>query len=107
MPPEESIAYHGINFSELVEREGLERATARYARDGRHAFLPVRFMERVLQDLRPDIVIQRLFGISDWNLLIAPNWGLTKSNIQAYIEKEIERREIIQGSLYKESNATI
>jgi radical SAM superfamily enzyme len=57
--------------------------------------------------LRPDIVIQRLFGISDWNLLIAPNWGFTKSNIQAYIEKEIERREIIQGSLYKESNATI
>lgn len=57
--------------------------------------------------LRPDIVIQRLFGISDWNLLIAPNWGLTKSNIQAYIEKEIEHREIIQGSLYKESNTTI
>lgn len=57
VPPEESIAYHGINFSELVEREGLERATARYAQDGRHAFLPVRFMERVLQDLRPDIVI--------------------------------------------------
>jgi len=26
---------------------------------------------------------------------------LNKSNIQTYIEKEIERREIVQGSLYK------
>jgi len=50
--------------------------------------------------LRPDIVIQRLFGISDWDLLIAPNWGLNKSNIQSYIDKEIERRGIVQGSLY-------
>jgi radical SAM superfamily enzyme len=51
--------------------------------------------------LRPDIVIQRLFGISDWDLLIAPNWGLKKTQIQTYMEKEIERREIVQGSLYR------
>lgn len=54
--------------------------------------------------LRPDIVIQRLFGISDWDLLIAPNWGLNKSNIQSYIDKEIGRREIVQGSLYNKQN---
>jgi uncharacterized protein len=50
--------------------------------------------------LRPDIVIQRLFGISDWDLLIAPNWGLKKTQIQSFIENEIERRAIVQGSLY-------
>ncbi|MBB5636285.1 hypothetical protein HDF26_003258 [Pedobacter cryoconitis] len=50
--------------------------------------------------LRPDIVIQRLFGISDWDLLIAPNWGLNKSAIQTYIDKEIEKRGIVQGSAY-------
>lgn len=50
--------------------------------------------------LRPDIVIQRLFGISDWDLLIAPNWGLKKTQIQSYIENEIDRRGISQGSLY-------
>lgn len=55
----------------------------------------------ILPLLRPDIVVQRLFGISDWNLLIAPNWGLNKSNIQTYIEKEIEHREIVQGSHYR------
>ncbi|WP_443939902.1 TIGR01212 family radical SAM protein [Pedobacter sp. MW01-1-1] len=50
--------------------------------------------------LRPDIVIQRLFGISDWELLIAPNWGLKKTLIQNYIDKEIEKRGIIQGSSF-------
>lgn len=50
--------------------------------------------------LRPDIVIQRLFGISDWDLLIAPNWGLNKSAIQTYIDKEIEKRGVVQGSAY-------
>jgi radical SAM protein (TIGR01212 family) len=48
--------------------------------------------------LRPDIVIQRLFGISDWNLLIAPNWGMKKVRIQAHIDREIARRGIVQGS---------
>lgn len=55
----------------------------------------------VIPLLRPDIVIQRLFGISDWDLLIAPNWGLKKSAIQTYIEKEIECRDVVQGANYK------
>lgn len=54
----------------------------------------------LIPKLRPDIVIQRLFGISDWDLLIAPNWGLNKSSIQTYIDKEIERRGVVQGSEY-------
>lgn len=54
----------------------------------------------VLPRLRPDIIVQRLFGISDWDLLIAPNWGLKKSQIQTYMDKEIERRGVIQGSKY-------
>jgi radical SAM protein (TIGR01212 family) len=51
--------------------------------------------------LRPDIVIQRLFGISDWDLLIAPHWGMKKTQIQSYIENEIDRRGISQGSRYE------
>jgi radical SAM superfamily enzyme len=35
-------------------------------------------------------------------LLIAPNWGLKKTQIQTYMEKEIESRGIVQGSLYEE-----
>ena len=51
--------------------------------------------------LRPDIVVQRLFGIADWDLLIAPNWGMKKVRIQAHIDGEIARRGIVQGSLYQ------
>lgn len=51
--------------------------------------------------LRPDIVIQRLFSISDFELLIAPKWGLKKSQIQNYIDSEFKKRGVIQGSLYK------
>lgn len=56
---------------------------------------------RFLPYLRPDIVVQRLFGISDWDLLIAPNWGLKKSAIQTYMDKEIEHRGVVQGSRYQ------
>lgn len=51
--------------------------------------------------LRPDIVVQRLFGIADWDLLIAPNWGMKKVRIQAHIDGEIARRGIVQGSRYQ------
>lgn len=51
--------------------------------------------------LRPDVVIQRLFGLADQDLLIAPNWGKGKSAIQTYIDKEMERRGVQQGSGYQ------
>jgi hypothetical protein len=50
--------------------------------------------------VRPDIVIQRLFGLSDLDLLIAPNWGLKKSEIQYYIDQKILERGVVQGSKY-------
>ena len=55
----------------------------------------------ILPKLRPDIVIQRLFALSDADMLIAPKWGLKKSQIQNYIDAELERRNIIQGSEYR------
>ena len=58
------------------------------------------FLCEFLPLLRPDIVVQRLFGISDWNLLIAPNWGLKKVRIQTHIDQAIKRRGIVQGSRF-------
>lgn len=58
------------------------------------------FLAKFIPLLRPDIVIQRVFGIADQDLLIAPNWGLKKSAIQTYIDKGLESRNIRQGSLY-------
>ncbi len=48
--------------------------------------------------LRPDVVIQRLFGVADQELLIAPKWNLPKSAVQTFIDLEIERRSVKQGS---------
>ncbi len=59
------------------------------------------FLCELLPRLRPDVVIQRLFGISDLDMLIAPKWGLRKSEIQTFIDNEIERKNVVQGSLYK------
>lgn len=65
------------------------------------------FLCEFLPLLRPDVVIQRLFGISDWDLLIAPNWGMKKTEIQSFIDKEIEKRKVIQGCDYNTQNEII
>ena len=54
---DESIAYHGINFAELVEDFGQAEASYLYKQHGRHAFLPKRFFTRVLAHLKPDVVV--------------------------------------------------
>jgi len=56
------------------------------------------FLCELLPLVRPDVVVQRLFGISDWDLLIAPNWQLKKSEIQHFIDKRILERGVVQGS---------
>ncbi len=56
------------------------------------------FLCDLLPLVRPDVVIQRLFGLSDRELLIAPNWQLRKSEIQYFIDQRILDRGVIQGS---------
>ena len=58
------------------------------------------FLCEFLPLLRPDIVIQRLFGLADMELLIAPQWNLPKSAIQSTLDHEIQRRGIVQGSRF-------
>ncbi len=48
--------------------------------------------------LRPNLIIQRLFGISDFKYLIGPNWNLPKSAITTYIDRGLAERNIFQGS---------
>ena len=54
---EETIAYLGINFCELVETYGLKTAKILYQQKGRRVFLPIKTMERFLKRLSPDIVV--------------------------------------------------
>ena len=76
---------------------------ARYARDPFKVFTIdeyTDFIAEFIPLLRPDIVLQRLFGLADFDLLIAPNWGMKKSQIQSYIDKRLERKGVVQGSNY-------
>ena len=58
------------------------------------------FLAKFIPRLRPDLIIQRIFGIADKELLIAPNWGFPKSGIQTYIDKGLEARQVVQGSFF-------
>lgn len=59
------------------------------------------FLAKFIPRLRSDLIIQRIFGIADKELLIAPNWGFPKSGIQTYIDKGLEARQVVQGSLFE------
>lgn len=52
----ESAAYLGLSLADLAEQRGLEQAQAEYRELGRGAFLPVRFLRRVLSRVRPRLV---------------------------------------------------
>lgn len=54
---EDSVAYLGLNFKDLVVRLGETQARAELAEKGRHAFLPLTIMERVFDRVRPDFVV--------------------------------------------------
>lgn len=57
------------------------------------------FLCEFIPRLNSGVIIQRLFGLSDYKLLIAPNWQLKKSEIQSFIDKELQKRAVFQGEL--------
>ena len=57
VPYEESVAYLGINYFELVETYGKDCAAELYRERGRGAFYPVESMKKILSSIGPDIVI--------------------------------------------------
>lgn len=54
---EETIAYLGLNYRELVAKYGEVGASDRYENQGRQAFLPVALFERWFSEIRPAVVI--------------------------------------------------
>ena len=57
------------------------------------------FLCDFLPRLREDIVVERLFGVADSRLLVAPRWDMPKSAVQAHLEREFSRRGVVQGAL--------
>jgi len=54
---EETIAYLGLSFIDLVNRFGIESAKIKYSQEGRNSFLPLTIMERFLVKINPDLVV--------------------------------------------------
>lgn len=54
---EESAAYLGLSFADLVHVHGHAQAQALYRAHGRQAFLPVRTLERCLRRFSPDLLV--------------------------------------------------
>lgn len=57
IPKEETIAYMGLSYYDLVRELGEEKAALRYAELGRMAFNPTTLAQRVISQLRPDVVV--------------------------------------------------
>jgi hypothetical protein len=57
VPREETVAYMGLSYADLEAEHGVEGAAAIYAERGRHAFLPLRTLERLLASYAPDLVV--------------------------------------------------
>lgn len=53
----ESCCYLGINYLDWVERHGEREAAKRYAEGGRRSFHPIDFMGKVIDWLRPAVVV--------------------------------------------------
>jgi len=54
---DESVAYLGLCFRDLVESYGEGQAMTLYRREGRQAFLPVTTMRGAIDMLRPDVLV--------------------------------------------------
>lgn len=54
---EESIAYLGLSYWDLVTRWGEKEAARLWAEKGRHAFLQLTVFERIIAQVKPDMVV--------------------------------------------------
>jgi len=54
-----------------------------------------------LERLRPDLVIQRLFGEAPPDVLLAPKWGKRNSELLQILDKHLAARDSWQGKLYQ------
>lgn len=54
---EETVAYLGLNYRELVREHGQVQAQKLFQERGRQAFLPIHVFERLLENLKPALVV--------------------------------------------------
>lgn len=57
VPLDETIAYLGINYLDLIAQYGEGGAAQRFAAEGRYGFRPLHFMRRLIDAIGPDLVV--------------------------------------------------
>lgn len=57
VPRDETIAYLGINYLDLIAQHGAAGAADLYREQGRYGFRPLHFMRQVMDALQPDAVV--------------------------------------------------
>ena len=57
VPADETIAYLGINYLDLIAQHGEVGAADLYREQGRYGFRPLHFMRRVIDAVQPDVVV--------------------------------------------------
>ena len=55
--PEETAAYLGLSYQELLDSAGPQEAERQYQRDGRQAFLPLATLRRIVEKVAPSLVV--------------------------------------------------
>jgi len=54
---DETVAYLGLSYYDLVTRKGEDKAKAEYKNKGRKAFLPLSIMKRIFDSFQPRILV--------------------------------------------------
>jgi len=106
--------FHLFNYQDFLKVHNLHivknTPLARmYAKDPFHLFNYQEYLDFItcfLERLAPNIVIERLFTDTPQDLLIAPRWNKTHTEILRGIDMELERRDTYQGRLFKEQSYT-
>ena len=57
VPRDETIAYLGINYLDLIAQHGEAGAAELYREQGRYGFRPLHFMRQLMDALQPDVVV--------------------------------------------------
>jgi hypothetical protein len=55
--PDETASYLGLSFGEVVREHGVVRAQAMFDRCGRQCFLPRQAIRRMIDEIKPDLVL--------------------------------------------------
>ncbi len=98
-----ALPYHSIKIHHLYISAGTPMADAFAAGKvqvlslDRYVPLVADFLERI----SPEVSIQRMMGELNHPSVIAPQWGLTKGEIEDLILEELRRRGRTQGSLHR------